>query len=359
MDKVKLGMIGCGGIAFGKHLPSVKSVGLADLAAVCDLVEERALKAKKEYGTEDTKVFTDYRQLLEEKLDAVLVCTPNRSHSVISVDALNAGMHVLCEKPMAINTAEALKMLDAAKRNGKLLTIGYQSRQKPESRYLKEMCDAGELGEIYFARANAVRRRGVPTWGVFLNEYEQGGGALIDIGTHALDLTLWLMNNYQPKYVSGTVYHKLNGDTDQGNPWGKWDPAKFSVEDAAFGFIVMENGATVQLNASWALNTLDVKDGQTMLCGTKAGADMMDGLRINGVKRDRQYVFRPDMTAGGAAFYEGNANEEPSAAEHRVFMNAVLGKGSLCVLPEQALTVTKILEGIYLSAASGKPYFFA
>ena len=193
-------------------------------------------------------MFADYRKLLEDKtIDVVHVLTPNRSHSFITVDALEAGKHVMCEKPMAINSAEAKKMLDAAVRTRKKLTIGYQSRHRADSIYLKQEVEAGVLGEIYYAKATALRRRAVPTWGVFLNEHEQGGGPLIDIGTHALDLTLWTMNNYRPKYCVGTTYKKLNKDTNQGNDWGNWDVDKFTVEDSAFGFIVMEDGATIYL----------------------------------------------------------------------------------------------------------------
>jgi predicted dehydrogenase len=268
------------------------------------------------------------------------------------VAALQAGKHVMCEKPMAINTAEAMKMVQAAKKAGKLLTIGYQNRYRADSRYLKQECQAGTLGDIYYARAKAIRRRGVPTWGVFLNEYEQGGGPLIDIGTHALDLTLWMMDNYAPKLVSGTVYHRLNKSTDQGNVFGPWKPEAFTVEDSAFGFIQMENGATINLEASWALNTLDTEEGATMLCGTKAGADMRDGLRINGVRFERQYVTKPDLNAGGVAFFEG-VSQKPEEMEQYTFLKAIRGEGQLVVLPEQALAVTKILEAIYESARKG------
>ena len=177
----------------------------------------------------------------------------------------------------------------------------------------------------------------MPTWGVFLNEYEQGGGPLIDIGTHALDLTLWTMNNYKPKYVVGTVYHKLNNDRETGNAWGDWDPEKFTTEDSAFGFIVMENGATIDLSASWALNTLDVEEARTMLCGTKAGADMHNGeLHINGVKHGKQYVTTPNMKKKGVDFYEGSS-DDPKVMEQRVFVDAVRGEGELTVsLPRPA-----------------------
>lgn len=357
-ELLKAGIVGCGGIANAKHLPAIKANAMAELVAFCDIIPERAEKAKAEYGVADARVYTDYRDLMKENLDVVFVCTPNRSHSEITVAALDSGKHVMCEKPMAINYAEAKKMLDAQKRSGKLLTIGYQSRQRANSQCLKEMCQRGDLGEIYFAKANAIRRRAVPTWGVFLNEYEQGGGPLIDIGTHALDLTLWMMDNYKPKYAVGTVYHKLNNDDRPGNAWGEWDKEKFTVEDSAFGFVVMENGATIQVNASWALNTLDVEEATTTLSGTKAGADMHDGLTINGVTCGRQYTLKPDLKVGGAAFFEGTKNGSPEEIENRVFMNAVLGKGELCVLPEQAATVTRILEAIYTSARTGKPVYF-
>ena len=301
-DIVRVGIIGCGGIANGKHMPALSKLKNVKMVAFCDIIEKKALAAREKFGTPDCAVYTDYKKLLEDKsIDVVHVLTPNRSHSFITVDALEAGKHVMCEKPMAINSAEAQKMLDAAKRTGKKLTIGYQSRHRTDSLFLKGEVEAGTFGDIYYAKATAIRRRAVPTWGVFLNEYEQGGGPLIDIGTHALDLTLWTLDNYKPKYCVGTTYHALNDQTDQGNAWGPWDPAKFTVEDSAFGFIVMENGATINLEASWALNTLDVREAVTSFCGTKAGADMVDGVRINGVRQNLQYVMKPDMNAKGAA----------------------------------------------------------
>lgn len=358
MAKLKIGIIGCGGIANGKHMPSLKKVAGAEMVAFCDIIEERAEKAAKEFGTPDAKVYTDYKELLKDgSIDVVHVCTPNREHSFITVDALEAGKHVMCEKPMAKTYAEAKKMLDAAKRTGKKLTIGYQGRQNPESQYVKKVCDAGELGDIYFAKAHAIRRRAVPTWGVFLNEEEQGGGPLIDIGTHALDLTLWCMNNYKPKMVVGNKYRKLAEQTDTANAWGDWDPKEFTVEDSAFGFITMENGATIILESSWALNTLDVKEAKTSLCGTKGGADMDDGVRINGVKHNRQYVEKPDLGVGGVAFYDGES-ESAAEREARLWIDSIVNDTDPVVLPEQAIVVTQILEAIYESSKTGKPVYF-
>lgn len=357
MKKLKIGIVGCGGIANQKHLPAIKKNGNYEIVAFCDIITERADKAKNEYGTENSKVFTDYNELVKEDLDAVYVLTPNKSHSVVSIAAMKAGKHVMCEKPMAKSYEEAKKMLETAKETGKLLTIGYQNRYRTDSTYLKRACDNGDLGDIYYAKAHAIRRRAVPTWGVFLNEDEQGGGPLIDIGTHALDMTLWMMNNYEPESVTGSVYHKLGGQKDQGNVFGDWDPAEFTVEDSAFGFIKMKNGATIHLEAAWALNSLEVDEAKTSLCGTKAGADMKDGLRINRIQYNKQCVEKPDLGEGRVAFFSGNAEEAPDI-EQKIFYNAITKGEEPIVKPEQAIVVTRILEAIYESAKTGKTVYF-
>ena len=363
MDKVRIGIIGCGGIANGKHMPALKKLPDVEMVAFCDIIEERAVKAAKEYGVEGAKVFTDYKELLKLDLDVVHVLTPNRQHSFITVDALEAGKHVMCEKPMAINTVEAQKMLDAAKRTGKKLTIGYQNRFRPECLYLKKCVEAGDLGDIYYARAQAIRRRAVPTWGVFLDEENQGGGPLIDIGTHALDLTLWEMNNYEPAMVVGSVFRKLADTERGGGGGGGWDPKKFTVEDSAFGFIKMKNGATIVLESSWALNTLLVDEAKTILCGDKAGADMLgeggNPLRINGERFSKLYTTEPELQAGGVAFYDGDMGGQPQDIEARMWINHVKDDNApLVTKPEQAIVVTKILEAIYESNKTGKPVFF-
>ena len=208
--KIRIGIIGCGGIANGKHMPALSAIDSCEMVAFCDIIVEKAEKAAEKFGVEGAKVYEDYKELLkDESIDVVHVCTPNRSHSFITVDALEAGKHVMCEKPMAINSEEALKMIDAANRTGKKLTIGYQNRFRDDSLYLKSEAEDGVFGDIYYAKATALRRRAVPTWGVFINEYEQGGGPLIDIGTHALDMTLWIMDNYEPEMVVGQTFRKL------------------------------------------------------------------------------------------------------------------------------------------------------
>ncbi len=353
--RLRVGIIGCGGIANGKHMPSLKALDRVDLVAFCDLIRDKAEKAAKEYGTPEAKVYEDYRELLKDaSIDVVHVCTPNRSHADITIDALHAGKHVMCEKPMAKTAADARRMVEAANETGKKLTIGYQHRHKAESNYLKSVVQRGDLGDIYYAKAFAIRRRGTPNWGVFLNEYEQGGGPLIDIGTHSLDLTLYLMDNYKPRMVVGTTYKKLE-HPECGNPWGACD---HGMEDSAFGFIVMEDGATITLEATWALNTIEpIQEGSLQLCGSKAGAQIKNGISINKGELGRLIEIKPDVSSGGVAFYDG-VKETPAITEARRWIDAIENDTTPVVLPEQACVVSEILEAIYVSAKTGEPFYF-
>ncbi len=356
MDPVRVGIIGCGVIAFMKHMPAL-SRNHAAIVATYDPRLENASRAAKEFGTPDAVAYDECDALLtDERVEAVYVLTPNRFHADLTCRALRAGKHVLCEKPMAETYEDALRMLEARDASGKHLTIGYQYRQLPENRYLKRECEAGALGDIYYAKALAVRRRGVPTWGTFFSREAQGGGVLIDVGTHALDLALYMMDNYEPAYCVGTTYCQFSHAEQPGNRWGDWDGRHYDVEDAAFGLIVMRNGATVYLESSWALNTLQTNECKVVLCGTKGGADTLDGLRLNGVKHNTQYVLRPDFAATGDSPLAAKQNEDDRDCE--IFLRAIRGEGTLCVKAEQAATVTRILQGIYRSAATGKVFEF-
>lgn len=359
MSKVKIGIIGCGGIANNKHMPSIKANSeLGEMVAFCDIIVERAEKACKEYGAPGAKVYADYKELLADpEVEVVHVCTPNVAHCPITCDAFAVGKHVMCEKPMAATVADAQKMIDAWKASGKMFTVGYQNRFRADTQTLHASCEDGELGDIYFAKAHAIRRRAVPTWGVFPNKALQGGGPLIDIGTHALDLTLWMMNNYKPRMVVGSVFKKLGDQKESGNAWGDWDSEKITVEDSAFGFIVMENGATISLESAWALNTLDIGEAKTTLCGVKAGADMKDGLRINRVKYNKWVTEEVTLDSTGVAFY-GVKGAKPSEIEARMWLDAIKNDTDVVVKPEQAIVVTRILEAIYRSGKTGKPVFF-
>ena len=364
MKKLKIGFIGCGGIANSKHFPALaKLKDKVEMVAFCDIIIERAEKAAKEYGVPDAFVCEDYKELLkDDSIDVVHVLTPNISHSFITVDALEAGKHVMCEKPMAINYEEAKKMLDAAKRTGKKLTIGYQNRFRADSQATYSACRNNELGEIYFAKAHAVRRRGVPTWGVFPDKEKQGGGPLIDIGTHALDLTLWFMDNYKPKAVFGSTYQKLK-DKPEANMFGPWNPDTFETEDSAFGFIKMENGATIFLEAAWALNMVKPKEAQVTLCGTDGGAEMfgeayMDKgyVVFNRAAHNQLEEIQPS-DAGGVFGFAGTSLEQRDA-EAIQWIDAILYDKDPLVKPEQAIVVTQILEAIYKSAETGEVIVF-
>lgn len=359
MKKLKTAIIGCGGIANAKHLPNLTQIPNIELSAFCDIIPERAEAAREKYAP-NAKIYTDYKLLIDENpdLDNVHVCTPNDMHSTISTYALNAGINVMCEKPMAINYDEALKMKEAAEKNGKLLTIGYQHRFDPDVSYMRRAAENGEFGDIYFAKVRVLRRRGVPTWGVFTQKSRQGGGCFMDIGTHALDTLLYMIGNYKPAYVTATTYQKYRDRSDCGNPFGNWDPKEYDVEDSGFAFIVMKNGATIILETAFALNTSEEGGVQYLISGTKAGADNLSGkLKINGDKYGTLYMTEPDLNKGGVAFFSGKS-VSPALAEQMCFEKALLGEGKLMTTPEQAIVTSQILSGAYKSAESGKTYYF-
>lgn len=367
MGKLKVAVIGCGGIANQKHFPALKANGdLNEIVAFCDIVEERAVKAAEEFGTKGAQVCTDYREVLANpEVEVVHICTPNVSHSEIAVAAFAAKKHVYCEKPMSHSTEEAEKMVQAWKESGMQFTVGYQNRFRPEVQNLHEACAKGELGDIYYGKAHAVRRRGVPTWGVFPNKALQGGGPLIDIGTHALDITLWCMGNYEVDSVTGSVFYKLGGlqQATEGNLFGAWDPETFEVEDSAMGYIKMKNGAAISLEASWALNILESREASTTLCGTAAGAEIRSGMShsknelIYNRGRNNQLMEETLSPVGGVAYFGGGGGEE-GTIDCRQWLEAIQKGTKPLVKPEEALMVTKILDSIYKSAKENKEIKF-
>lgn len=363
MKKLKIGLVGCGGIANNKHMAALSKLAeYCEMTAFCDTVPQRAEQAASEHGADGAKVYTDYNKMYREaNIDVVHVLTPNVVHSDATVAAFEAGKHVMCEKPMAHSAADAQKMLDAWKKSGTKFTVAYQNRFRPEVQMLHKACEAGELGEIYYAKAHAIRRRAVPTWGVFPNKALQGGGPLIDIGTHALDITLWMMNNYEPASVSGSVFYKLGHlpQATEGNMFGPWDPKTYEVEDSAFGMIKMKDGSCINLEASWAMNMLESKEASTTLCGTKAGAEIRSGM---GYPVDELIINRGHhgllteerlSGAGNIAYFEG-ASAEPGFVEAKQWLEAILNDTEPLVKPEQAFVVTQILEAIYESARTGR-----
>ena len=357
MRKVKVGIIGCGGIADFKHLPSLKKLGNIKFSAFCDIIPERAEKAKQEYGDEDSKVFTDYKKVMEmDDIEVVHVLTPNISHAEISIAAMETGKHVMCEKPMAASAADALRMLETSRKTGKKLTVGYNSRSAPGYQLARKMVADGDLGDIYYIKAPAIRRRGAPLWGVFLDKEKQGGGPMIDIGTHSIDAALYVANNYKVHSVTGSVYRKLADTAMYSNEWGMWDPKDFVVEDSAMGYVKFKNGANMVIEASWLLNM--VETGTLTLCGSAAGLTINDDVvTINGEKNGALYVNSITANATSRTLFKGeqlNANEY----EAKQWIYSVINDLDPLVLPEQAYVVSQIIEAIYKSAESGQTIYF-
>jgi len=289
------------------------------------------------------KLYADYKQMLaEEKIDAVDICTPNLYHKQPTIDALKAGMHVIVEKPIAMSAKEARAMVQAARDNDRKLMVAQCQRFRPDVQLLKKMIDAGELGEIYYSRVWALRRRGVPAWGVFIEKDKQGGGPMIDIGVHMLDMALYLMGHPKPVAVSGQCYTKFGKKKGVFNPWGAWDPKKYTVEDYAAGFVRFDNGATLSIEASFAANIKKDELNVTLL-GTEGGSDM-DPFRIYKERHQRIIVEEPTMLP------QVNTYE----AELKEFFAAIRENRDPLVTGEQALMTQLILDGVYESSEKGK-----
>lgn len=341
--KVRIGVIGTGGIANGAHLPGYSQIPDAcEIYALCDIDPAALKRTVEKYPVKHQ--FEDYRKMLElPELDAVSVCTPNYVHYQPTVDALKAGKHVLCEKPIAMNAKEAAEMVKAARKAGKILQVGYNSRFAPTNQLLKKFIDAGELGEIYYARAQAMRVRGIPGWGVFIDKSKQGGGPLIDIGVHILDLTLWLMGHPKPTYASGVTYQKFGKRGDVVGFMGQWDYKNFTVEDMAAGLIRFDNGATVVLESSFVANLKDEINNTTLL-GTAGGASAYP-LTITQERHKSVFSYEPQIPS---------KNINTHYAEMKAFVECVRDKKEPLVTGEHGLMVAQIMDAIYKSAEEGR-----
>lgn len=350
MKKLRIGIIGNGGIAKWAHIPAYKNMDNVEIIAVCDIIEERAKEASEMLGGKPA-VFTDYKELLKaEGLDAVDICTPNYLHSIIAVDALHAGLHVFCEKPDAVSVEEALKMGQAAKETGKILMVMRNNRFHTASQYLKKYIADGKAGEIYAGRCGWQRRRGIPgKGGWFTTKAQSGGGPLIDLGVHMIDLSIWLMGNPRPVAVSGSTYCKFASDdagADSDN--SKFGDAKadgvFDVEDLAMGFIKFDNGACLQIEFSWASN-VERERNFVELRGTKAGFTW-DGGEV------KIFTEEGGELADLIPHCSGSANGHEMNLRH--FADVLLDGADPCFVPEQGLNMIKILTAIYESARTGR-----
>lgn len=334
MKKLRIGIIGVGGIAQGRHIPAFLQLSdICELAALSDVNVDRARETAEKYNI--PYVFENYHEVFSV-VDAVCICTPNKFHAEISIAAMEAGVHVLCEKPMALSAKECEAMIVASQKADKVLAIAYHYRFMKESQAAQKVMS--EVGTPLVVRVQALRRRKVPGWGVFTNKDLQGGGSLIDFGCHLLDLALWLMGNPNHIEVSGTTYNQLSKIPNQVNQWGEFNHETFEVDDHVTAYMRFENGASMLFETSWSAN---IKDDQIHV--SISGVD--GGISVFPFEL---YTAKNGMLLNSeAAWLPGE--EDPGLPQARNFIEACLGINELVVKPEEALQVSQIIDRIYES----------
>lgn len=362
MEKVwQVGLIGCGAIARKKHLPLCAQFPRVHLWGLFSRNPESAMACAAEFGDADTEVFTSAEQMLSRKeMDIAIICTPNNTHAEYSIAALHHGKHVICEKPMAMTSREASAMLQAAKENRRMLHISYQNRYLDSALLAKHLADRGELGDIYYAKAYAIRRRALPNWGGTMDKAATGGGPLMDIGSHAIDLALWLSGNFSPKYAAGTAYHKLARQGSGANHWGPWNPETYELEDCALGFVVMQNGMTLTIDASYALNVEREMERSVDLFGTKGGLTLRpeEGVHLIQERMNQMCVTKCIEQHTRRTLTPDALGDTPEYREYQAVLNRLNSGCYEDPAAQQAFTVLKIVEGIYRSAETGEPVYF-
>jgi len=342
--KIRVGVIGAGLISEKAHLPAwSKLADVVEIVAVSDLKVERAEAAAAKFGV--PRAVSDFRQLLEiDEIDAVSVCTPPVAHSDVTIAALEAGKHVVCEKPMAIDLPSAEAMVAASEKTDKKLAIQFQSRFHPAAQVLKKMIEDGDLGDIYYANAVYHRRRGIPGWGTFHSRAHNGGGALIDVGVHALDMALWLSGHPKPVAVFGSAYSKFGKRTDIYGALPAEKSKEFDVDDSAFAMIKFANGATLNLECSWALN-IDNERQKVVLAGEQGGAELHP-LRV--------FKDSPEMLID---IVPSKLEDPDFPALHAMaiedFARAIQEDRDPLVTVKQALMVSQIVDAVYRSQEDG------
>ncbi len=341
MSQLRMGIIGVGGIAQNRHIPTfLKMQEKVTIAAISDVNEETARMVGEKFGID--QVYAHYADMFEH-VDAVTICTPNKFHAEITIAALQAGLHVFCEKPMAMRPDECEAMIAAAEKAGKQLAIAYHYRFIKESVAAKRLVDADEIGRPIVARAKGMRRRKVPGWGVFTNKELQGGGSLIDYGCHLLDLSLWLLGNPKPVEVMGTTYNELSKMPGQVNQWGSFDHETFAVDDHVTAYIKFEGGASLLFETSWSANVKGDEESVS-ISGISGGVDLFP-FHLNQMKQGMLLNTEADWVPG---------EDDPSIPQAENFVNSCLGHEELIVKPQQAMQVSLIIDAIYRSSESGK-----
>jgi predicted dehydrogenase len=322
-------------------LPGFRAAGVP-VAAICDINPAPAHTLAKQYAIPN--VYTDYKEMIErEKPDSVHVLLPNVAHREPVLYALAAGANVLCEKPLATSVAEAREMFDAASAAKRTLMAAQSWRFESPSRAIKRLVDAGELGEIYYGEATAMRRMGIPMWGLFHYKEHSHGGALLDIGVHMLDLALWLMGNPEPVRVSSMVTTKFGKRPEFARMLrNAWDPEKFDVDDFSISLVHFANGASLVLRVSWAAHISEQQLFDVRLLGTEAGATITPPMLYrtsDGIPIDGKLQIQP-----------GSGYEREIAH----WLKVLAGEAAPIVKPEETINVQRILAAAYRAAEEGR-----
>jgi len=342
---IRFGLIGAGQIAW-YSASDINQHPHGRVVAATDTNPERLHKLCHERGI--PKACETAEAVFDDpEVDAVYIAVPNKFHAPLALQALQAGKHVILEKPFAMNAGEAREVIAAAERAGRVFTLGMNMRFQPDCLRIRELARSGVLGEIYHGKAFWFRRSGIPKLGTWFGKRElAGGGCLYDIGVHLLDLCLFTMGNFEPVSVTGATYTKF-GDRGLGEGgWGHSDRehAGFDVEDFASALIRFANGATVSLDVSWACHAEEGNRNDVHLYGTEAGARCFPAklFRHGPATGEHVVVDNPQAPLGFA----------PNRFHN--FINHLRGEEELCVKPAEALAVQRVLDAIAESAASGR-----
>jgi predicted dehydrogenase len=340
-DKLRVGIIGTGAIARSKHIPGWQECELAEIVATCDIDAKAAELGRVLTGIDEDRVYDDYEKMLEvEDLDVVSIATPNSVHMPPTVAALEAGCHVYVEKPVAISADQVRQMIAARDKSQKLLCVVQNMRYSDEAIAAKQFVEAGGIGDAYWARAEYLRTRGVPSWGAFIDGEKSEGGPCYDIGVHVLDLAMHLMGFPEPASVSANTWLEIANKPSV----MKHNPKNYTVpEELAAGFIRFKNGSCISLAASWALNA-PCNQNQVAVFGTRGGLQMWPFTLV----REEH-----DMLLNATPQVLGKKGRGGHSEQIHQFALAITGRGPVPVPPEQALMTQRILDAIYESGRTG------
>lgn len=341
LSELRVGLVGAGAIARDQHLPGWRLVPQARVVAVADASLTAAEQAAHEFSL--PRFETDYRVLLDDPtIDVIDVCCPSALHAQVTIAALQAGKHVLCEKPLATSRADAEAVWAAAQASGKKLMIGQQMRFDASIPPLLQTLQSISLGHVYFARVQWLRRRRVPGRPGFTFKAFSGGGPLYDLGVHLLDLAWWLMGAPEPLAASAATFNHLAKRGDLGTEWGSWDAKAIDVEDFAAGQIRLAGGSMLSLEVSWLGFQPEQDFHRLQLFGAQAGLVWPD-CRMFGETAGKPWNLQLPRPQG----------EKPHREVIRQFSQAVLDDTPVPVPPEQSVQVIAMLEALYESAAQG------